>query len=67
MNKSLNSSILETNKKKKKKEDTIKETLNEEFMLSTEFQNPGLDFKKTKYENVNELLTLYYDQNTIND
>ncbi|KAL4487152.1 hypothetical protein ABPG72_017871 [Tetrahymena utriculariae] len=56
---------VEVSKKRKKKDDNQKDTLNEEFLNHIKNLNPQIDPKKMKYENLNELLTFNYNKNQL--
>ncbi|KAL4438646.1 hypothetical protein ABPG74_015544 [Tetrahymena malaccensis] len=56
---------VEISKKRKKKDDSQKDTLNEDFLNHIKNLNPQIDPKKMKYENLNELLTFNYNKNQI--
>lgn len=56
---------VEVSKKRKKKDDNQKDTLNEEFLNHIRSLNPHIDPKKMKYENLNELLIINYNKNQL--
>lgn len=56
---------VEGTKKKKKKDENQKETLNEDFLSHIKILNPHFDPKKMKHENLNELLMFNYNKNTL--
>lgn len=56
---------VEGSKKKKKKDESQKETMNEDFLTHIKILNPQFDPKKMKHENLNELLMFNYNKNTL--
>lgn len=53
------------NKKKKRRDEASKETLNEDFLSHIKILNPYFDPKKVKHENLSELLMFTYNPSTL--
>lgn len=54
-------------KKRRRREENNKDNFNEEFMNAATQLNPNLEFKRSKYENIQELLYLNFDINATKD
>lgn len=63
----LTSKFLDTMKKRRRREENNKDNFNEEFMNSATQLNPNLEFRRSKYENISELLYLNFDANAMKD